>query len=177
MRAEALDRVQLIFNLFDVDDSGYLEAADFELMASRVVQAAPDSSKAEQKAAVAAFRRYWATLSEELDANHDGRISSDEFTACVLSPERFDDTISYFADTYTALGDPDGDGLVDRDRYIALMLAVGFELANTNALFEAFEPNDADQIKVSTWVAAIRDFYHPEKAGTAVDYLVAIPTV
>jgi hypothetical protein len=176
MRAEALDRVQLIFNLFDVDDSGYLEAADFELMASRVVQAAPDSSKAEKKAAVSSFQRYWSTLSDELDANHDGRISFDEFTACVLSPERFDDTIGYFAESYTALGDPDGDGLVDRPLYVALMLAVGFELANTNVLFDAFEPNESDQIKVSTWIAGIRDFYRPDKAGTAVDYLVAIPT-
>lgn len=59
MRTEAVDRVKLIFSLFDVNGNGYLEADDFERMASDVIQAATDSDDAAKDAILAAFRRYW----------------------------------------------------------------------------------------------------------------------
>src|SRR6202035_1283865 len=114
MRAEALDRVRLIFTLFDVDGSGDLRANDFELMGRHVVEAVPDADDAAKNAMLSAFGKYWTTLVAELDANHDGRISFDEYSACVLSPDRFDETISDFAESLAALGDPDGDGLIER---------------------------------------------------------------
>lgn len=172
MRSEAVDRVKLIFSLFDVNGNGYLEADDFERMASDVVQAAPDSDDAAKNAILAAFRRYWTTLVAELDTNSDGRISLDEYVACVLSPERFEETISDFAESLAALGDPDGDGLIERPVFVALMTAIGFERANIDALFDAFEPSASDQIKVTTWVAGIKDYYGPDKAGIAGDHLV-----
>lgn len=172
MRSEAVDRVKLIFSLFDVNGNGYLEADDFERMASDVVQAAPDSDDAAKNAILAAFRRYWTTLATELDTNSDGRISLDEYVSCVLSPERFEETISDFAESLAALGDPDGDGLIERPVFVALMMAIGFERANIDALFDAFEPSASDQIKVTTWVAGIKDYYGPDKAGIAGDHLV-----
>ncbi len=90
----------------------------------------------------------------------------------MLSPERFDDTISDFAESLAALGDPDGDGLIERPVFVALMTAIGFERANIEALFDAFDPSDSDQIKVSTWVHGIKDYYRPDKAGIPGDHLV-----
>lgn len=172
MRTEALDRVGLVFTLFDVDGNGRLEANDFELMARRVVQAAPDADEGQRRAMVTAFRRYWTTLLTELDANHDGMISFDEYTACVLSPERFDETIAEFAEALAALGDPDGDGLIERPVFIALMTAIGFALPNINMLFDAFEPDANDRITVPVWVAAIKEYYGPDIAGTVGNHLV-----
>ena len=176
MRAEALDRVRLIFTLFDVDGSGDLRANDFELMASNVLEAVPDADDAAKNAMRSAFDKYWATLATDLDANDDGRISFDEYTACVLSPERFDETISEFAESLAALGDPDGDGLIERTVFVALMTAIGFELANIHALFDAFEPTDSDRIPVPVWVAGIKEYYHPEMTGIPGDHLVTTPT-
>jgi Ca2+-binding EF-hand superfamily protein len=172
MRAEALDRVYLIFQLFDVDRSGDLRANDFELMGDRVVAAVPDADDAARTALLSAFSEWWQVLVTELDTNHDGRISFGEFTACVLAPERFDATISQFAEALAALGDPDGDGLIERPIFVALMTAIGFELDNIHALFDAFEPNDSDQVAVPVWVAAIKEYYRPEKAGIVGDHLV-----
>jgi Ca2+-binding EF-hand superfamily protein len=176
MRAEALDRVHLIFQLFDVDRSGDLRANDFELMGSRVIEAVPDADDAAKNALLSAFSRWWQVLVTELDTNRDGRISFGEFTACVLSPERFDPTISDFAESLAALGDPDGDGLIERPVFVALMTAIGFELGNINALFDAFVPTDSDQIPVPVWVAAIKEYYRPEKAGIVGDHLVKTTT-
>jgi Ca2+-binding EF-hand superfamily protein len=172
MRTEALDRVRLVFTLFDVDGNGRLEANDFQLMSDRVVEAAPDADEAAIGAIVASFRKWWTTLLTELDTDHDGTISFDEYTACVLSPERFDDTINDFADALAGLGDPDGDGLIERPLFVDLMTAIGFDLPNINALFDAFEPDADDRVAVPVWVAAIKEYYAPDKAGTVGNHLV-----
>lgn len=176
MRTEAVSRVKLVFELFDVDGNEYLEAEDFEVMARRVIEAASESDDAAKNAMLAGFRRYWTTLVSELDANQDGRISFDEYKACVLAPERFDGAIGEFAESLAALGDPDGDGLIERPLFVALMTAIGFELANIHTLFDAFEPTDEDLITVPTWVIGIKDYYSPDKAGIPGDHLVAAPT-
>jgi Ca2+-binding EF-hand superfamily protein len=175
MRTEAVDRVRLIFVLFDANGNGVLDADDFELMASRVVAAATDSDETAKKAMLAAFRRYWTTLAAELDTDRDGRITFEEYAACVLSPERFDAALDDFARSLAALGDPDGDGEIERPLFMALMLAIGFERANIDALFDAFGPSDADRITVTTWVEGIKDYYGAEKVGIAGDHLVGSP--
>lgn len=170
----AVDRIKLIFELFDVDRNGFLEARDFSLMAGRVdaAAAAEAAGDAPRRAMRAAFSRYWETLRRELDANRDGRVSYEEFAACVLSPEKFEGTIAEFADALSTLGDPDGDGLVEHELFTELMLAIGFAPDNIDALFDAFGPDGEDRIEVSVWNGSIRDYYHPEKTGITGDHLV-----
>ncbi|WP_049580142.1 EF-hand domain-containing protein [Streptomyces sp. SBT349] len=176
MRAEAVQRVKLVFGLFDADGNGFIEADDFELMGERVAEAAAGSEEGAKGAMRDAFRGYWAALAAELDANQDNRIDPDEFTAIVLAPERFDAALTAFAESLAALGDPDGDGLIERPLFRALMLAIGFAPANIEALFDAFEPDGEDRITVDTWVTGIKEFYAPDKAGIPGDRLVGDPT-
>ncbi|WP_329365193.1 EF-hand domain-containing protein [Streptomyces sp. NBC_00669] len=177
MRTEAVNRVKLVFTLFDADGNGYLEPDDFDLMNRRVAEAATASDDAARAAMASALQRYWTTLVTELDANQDGRISYEEFQACVLAPERFDDAIADFAHALAALGDPDGDGLIERPLFVALMTAIGFRLPNIHALFDAFAPDAADRVAVPVWVEAIKDYYHPLKGGIPADHLVGAPAV
>jgi Ca2+-binding EF-hand superfamily protein len=172
MRAEATQRVALVFSLLDADGNGVLEADDFTLMSDRVVAAAPLSGQRARDAMRAAFERYWTTLLTELDADGDGEISFEEYAACVLSPERFDATITEFAEALAALGDPDGDGLIERPLFMALMTAIGFDGPNIDALFDAFGPTKDDRVQVPTWVEGIKDYYAPDKAGIPGDHLV-----
>ncbi|MEV0071537.1 MULTISPECIES: EF-hand domain-containing protein [unclassified Amycolatopsis] len=173
MTVTAEDRVKVVFELFDVDHSGFLEGSDFTAMSDRVEQVA-DGSGPEAKAALrASFAKWWTTVERELDANRDGKVSYDEFTACVLSPEKFDDTVTDFAHALSALGDPDGDGLIERPLFTALMLAIGFSPANIDALFDVFGPDAEDRIAVSVWSDGIVDYYHPTKPDVAGNYLVS----
>ena len=172
MRAEAAQRVALVFSLLDANGNGVLDADDFTLMGDRVTAVATGSDQGAKDALRAAFERYWTTLRTELDANGDGVITLEEYTACVLSPERFDATIAEFAHALAALGDPDGDGLVERPVFAALMDAIGFQEANIHALFDAFGPTAEDRIPVSTWEEGIKDYYAPDKAGIPGDHLV-----
>jgi Ca2+-binding EF-hand superfamily protein len=172
MRSEALDRAKLVFTLFDANGNGHLDPDDFELMARNVNAAATRSEEADRSAMTAAFRQYWVTLAGELDADHDGRITFDEFTSCVLSPERFEETIAEFARSLSTLGDPDGDGRVERPDFMALMTAIGFARPNIDKLFDALGPSAADSIPVHTWFEAIKEYYAPDKGGIAADLLV-----
>jgi Ca2+-binding EF-hand superfamily protein len=169
----ALSRVDLVFTLFDANGSGEIEASDFEIMARRVVEAAPRSEAAAKEAMTAAFHRYWKTLVEELDDDRNGRIDRAEFEDVVLSPERFESTIDEFSRSLARLGDPDGDGLIERSVFTALMTAIGFERQNIDALFDDLEPDGDDRISVSTWVSSIKDFYRPDAAGIPGDRLVS----
>ncbi|MGQ4513256.1 EF-hand domain-containing protein [Streptomyces sp. DW26H14] len=175
MRSEAIDRVRVVFDLFDVNGNGILESDDFDLMADRVVQAVPDAEEDAKAAMVAAFGTYWATLLRELDENRDGRISFEEYTACVLNPERFDDALDDFATSLAGLGDLAGDGYVTRPVFAALMTAIGFPVPNIHALFDAFGPDEDDRITAAVWATGIRDYYSPDKAGIAGDKLVGEP--
>lgn len=172
MRTEATRRIALVFSLLDANGNGVLDADDFSLMGDRVVAAAPHASPQAATRMRAAFGRYWTTLLTELDANGDGVISFEEYHACVLSPERFEATVAEFAESLAALGDPDGDGLIERPAFVALMTAIGFQRPNIDALFDAFAPTPDDRVTVRTWVEGIKDYYAPDKAGIPGDHLV-----
>ncbi|MFI1018745.1 EF-hand domain-containing protein [Streptomyces sp. NPDC020965] len=175
MRTEALNRVRLVFTLFDANGNGVLEAEDFELMAGRVRNAVPGAEPAAQEAMAAAFRRYWDTLVGALDTDGDGKVDFDEYVACVLAPERFDGAAAEFAGALSTVGDLRGDGRVGRGEFVALMLAIGFSPANIQALFDALGPDDEDRVASAAWDASIREYYCPAAHGTVGDLLVAIP--
>jgi Ca2+-binding EF-hand superfamily protein len=172
MSATANDRVKLIFTLFDVDRNGYLQEDDFSTMADRVVRAAEGSGNTAKQSMKAAFDQYWTTLQRELDENQDMRISFEEYADCVLSPELFEGTVRQFAESLATLGDPDGDGMIERPLFVALMRAIGFDRTSIDTLFDALEPTADDRIRVDAWRAAIDDYYRPEKVGIAGDHLV-----
>ncbi|GLF99612.1 EF-hand domain-containing protein [Streptomyces yaizuensis] len=169
---EAAARARLVFTLFDADGNGFLEPADFELMARRTVDALPAAGEEAGRALLAAFLRYADTLVAELDTDGDGRISPQEFSAVVLDPGRFDAAADEFARALAGMGDPDGDGFVVRADFVALMTAIGFERPNIETLFDAFGPVEGDRIPVAVWAEGIRDYYHPDKSGIAGDHLV-----
>lgn len=175
MRSEAVSRVKLVFTLFDADGNGVLESVDFDLMSNRVAAAVPGADEARKQAMRAGFTRYWKTLAGELDADRDGRITYDEYQACVLSPDRFSGAIDEFAAGFARLGDVDGSGTVTRPVFTGMLRGVGFDLPNINALFEALGPDDANRIRVAAWEAEIKNFYAPDKGDIPANLLVASP--
>ncbi|KDN82151.1 EF-hand domain-containing protein [Kitasatospora cheerisanensis] len=171
----AYQRAALVFTLFDANDNGVLDAEDFDLMTERVLAVADDSSQADRQALSDSISNYWEVMAKTLDVNGDGLVTPTEFRGFVLNPDLFGATAAVFADALAKLGDPDGDGLIERPRFLALMTAIGFEKPNIEALFNAFGPDASDRITVEVWAQGIRDYYSPEKVGIAGDRLVANP--
>ncbi|MFI9782716.1 EF-hand domain-containing protein [Kitasatospora sp. NPDC051984] len=171
----AYQRAALVFTLFDANDNGVLDAEDFDLMTERVLAVAGDSSEADRQALADSISNYWEVMAKTLDIDGNGLITPTEFRGFVLNPELFGATAAVFADALAALGDPDGDGLIERPRFLALMTAIGFDKPNIEALFDAFGPDATDRITVRVWAQGIRDYYSPEKVGIAGDRLVPNP--
>ncbi|MDR3034152.1 MAG: EF-hand domain-containing protein [Kitasatospora sp.] len=172
MGHEAFQRAALVFTLFDTNGNGVLDAEDFDLMTERLLTVAEDSPAADRQALADSLSRYWQVLSETLDTNRDGLISPEEFRGFVLNTELFGVTAAAFAEALAVLGDPDGDGLIERPRFLSLMTAIGFERPNIESLFNAFGPDAEDRITVGVWAEGIRDYYSPEKVGIPGDHLV-----
>ncbi|GAA3021126.1 EF-hand domain-containing protein [Streptomyces fulvorobeus] len=175
MRSEAVNRVKLVFTLLDANGNGVLDSDDFDLMSSRVAAAVPGADEARKQAMRAGFTRFWNTLAGELDTRHDGKITYDEYQACVLSPERFTEAIHEFAAGFARLGDLDRSGTVTRPVFTDMLRGVGFELPNIQALFQALGPDDADRVGVDVWETEIRNFYAPDKGGIPADLLAPSP--
>ncbi|GAA3737408.1 EF-hand domain-containing protein [Streptomyces tremellae] len=140
-------------------------------MAKRGVAVAVASDGEARAAMAAAFRGFWNALVSNFDTDHDGRIDFAEYTACVIDPERFDEAIGEFAEALAALGDPDGDGLIERPLFTALQTAIAFGLPQINALFDFLGPDAADRITVPAWSASIKEYNRVDKAGIAGDVL------
>ncbi|WP_052848774.1 EF-hand domain-containing protein [Streptomyces avicenniae] len=168
----AVSRAGLVFTLFDANGNGVIEADDFELLGQRVLAVSEGADEAAKDALLDSLRGWWTTLVTELDTDGDGQVDPEEFNAIVLAPERFGDALDAFAVALPALGDPDGDGLVERPLFVALMTAIGFAVPNIQALFDAFGPDAEDRVTTDVWAQGIRDYYAPDKVGIAGDALV-----
>src|SRR5690606_32581152 len=118
MRTEAAKPGEVVFSLFDANGHRALDTEGFDVLKDRVLEAAVASDDSAKEAIRAAFRRYWTTLATELDANGDGVITVEEFRPFVLDPQRFGPTIREFAQALAALGDPDGDGFIERPLFV-----------------------------------------------------------
>ncbi|MFJ5229383.1 EF-hand domain-containing protein [Kitasatospora sp. NPDC088391] len=175
MTEQAHRRAALVFTLFDANGNGVLDAQDFELMTERVLAVADDSAPAHRQALADSLDRYWQQLTT-LDTDGNGVVDAEEFGGFVLDPDRFGPTAAAFADALAALGDPDGDGLIERPRFLALMTAIGFEKPNTEALFDAIGPDLADRIAVTDWAREIRHFYAPDRPDALGNHLVVQPS-
>ncbi|MFD5558588.1 EF-hand domain-containing protein [Streptomyces sp. NPDC127068] len=172
MRAEAGKRAALVFSLLDANKDGVLEEADFALMADRLAGAA-DRSTAEAKTVMrAALSRYWETLLTSLDSDGNGVISISEFTACVLSPERFKTMVTAVADAVAGLSDHDGSGRVERGYLRKLLASINIDPSSSDAMFDALGPDEQDSVRTDRWNESVRDFYDPEKFDIPVDLLV-----
>jgi len=134
----------------------------------------PEADVEKREAMVTAFRSFWGALAENLDTNRDGKVDSQKFQAVVLDPQRFGQALAEFAEALTDLADSDGDGLVERLEFVTVMTAIGFAQPNINALFDALEPLDTEQVAVPAWNETIKEDYIPDTAGIA-DHLVGQP--
>ncbi|MDT0267316.1 EF-hand domain-containing protein [Streptomyces sp. DSM 44915] len=174
MRDEAVNRARGIFTVLDADGNGVLEEADFHLLSSRLEAAAVHSTPAQREAVRVSLRDWWTALVAGLDQDGDGRVDFEEYRGGVLSPQRFGATVAAFARALAALGDPEGDGTVTRERFTALMTAIGFAPDRVAAVFDAFGPSADDRIEATAWQAGVLDYFDPAKTDIPGDHL-AIP--
>jgi Ca2+-binding EF-hand superfamily protein len=158
-------RLRRRFQMLDLDGNGTLEAADFSRLAHRVtaaVGADPASPKA--RALLAGTARYWEGVRKHADADHDGRVTLDEYTAAAHDADTFERYVRTYAETQTALVDVNDDGYVERADFIACLEAVGFTDAEAASIYTQLDTHDTGRVANGAFVESIAQFYTSDDA-------------
>ncbi|WP_433179646.1 EF-hand domain-containing protein [Actinoallomurus sp. CA-150999] len=167
-----LDRIKAAFDALDTNSNGYLEAEDFDGLGRRISEAL-DAAESSPKAQAlrASCRRYWQGLVDTLDRNHDGKLSPDEY-ARFHEPHGYEDNVRPYAEALTAICDRDDDGFVQHADLVRGLGAVGFPVANIEALSRALDPQGTGQVSRTEWLTAIEDFFLARGSHAVSDTLV-----
>jgi Ca2+-binding EF-hand superfamily protein len=169
----AHERLLLRFRILDTDGNGYLDEADFERLAAKVLGAMDEPHEsAKGQAVLNGHHRFWTGLRATLDADGDGRISLEEYLARLGDPGEAERTVADYAASVAALADLDDDGYVERDHFITCMTASGFPSANSAAVFDELDESGDGRISVDHWAAAIVDYYKSERTDIPGHILV-----
>jgi len=163
------------FELLDIDGDGFVEQADLVALGTRLLarfEEPPTSPKARHLAAT--FDRFWKTLVGELDADHDGRISPEEYQACIdaayIEGPHFEQMFRPGIEAVGLLCDTDGDGRIELAEFRRVHEAFGIEPSETEAAFRQLDTDGDGSLTVTEFVHAASEFYvgnDPDAAGNS----------
>lgn len=167
------NRIRFRFDLLDADGNGVLERSDFEALAERVIASSEVVPQAARAASVrSAYLTYWHGLYEHADGNGDGVVDLGEYAAVVHDQESFDRYVRPYAEALVALADADGDGWVERDHFVAVMVATGFSPACARDTFSALDTAGEGRVAAERWLEAIAGYYTGSGHHQVADRLV-----
>ncbi|MGW4795770.1 EF-hand domain-containing protein [Nonomuraea sp. NPDC004297] len=153
-----LARLRARFLLLDVNGDGYLQAADFDLLAWRVLDALPVKPDSVQAAALReGCRTYWQGLVTTSGKDADGLVSFVEYAAAIPDDAHYTHYGQPYARALAALADWNEDGQVERADFLSCMIAMGFAEPQVERIYAELSFDGA--VPAEDWKAAIRDFY------------------
>ena len=163
------------FEFLDVDGDGVIEQADLAALGTRLLGRfgeSPTSPKARHLAAT--FEKFWQTLVSELDADHDGRISPEEYRSCIdaayIDGPHFEQMFRPGIEAVALLCDTDGDGRIGLPEFRLVHEAFGIEASETEPAFRQIDTDGDGTLTVTEFVHAASEFYvgnNPAAAGNS----------
>lgn len=173
MGQTAHNRITTRFQMFDANANGYLESDDFDQLADRIIDGLEaDRGSPKAQAVRDGYRTYWEGLVAGLDADNDGRVSLDEFSAAVHDEAWYNRYAKPFAQAVASISDIDDDDQIDEAELTACLRSVGFPAEGVNALFAKLDPQGQGHISTSTLEGMIHDFYVSDDENVAGSLLV-----
>ncbi|MGI5227878.1 EF-hand domain-containing protein [Actinoallomurus sp. CA-142502] len=161
----------LRFQHWDRDRNGFIEWSDLEAAVARLAEAFGRNPGAPERGAlVSSCRKFWRVLLRHADADHDGRISQDEYVAAFGSgvmgdPGVFDDVFRALLADVMRLADADGDGRLGEEEFVRLMGSwYNAGEADAAALFELLDTDGDGHLSHGEFVRAASDRFVDEKS-------------
>lgn len=155
------------FQMYDFDDDGFVEEADYRTFASRLAaafQQEVDSAATQQLQAM--FMGQWQGMQQYVDADGDHRVGIDECLAyydqLLATPEGLESYIGGFLDGSYALWDivdPGGPSqATTRDRYIKWLTAFKVSPHDAEAAFDHMDTDSDGVIDRTELTLRIREW-------------------
>lgn len=155
-----------IFAMLDVDGDGAITRAEYLARVDRVASAlgrdAHDPVVIESRAAHEA-------VFEDMDANHDGRVTFEEYRGWV-GHETFERSCRRALGSLFDIADTDADGRLNRTEFARLRTAAGNAETDVDAAFDALDGDRDELIDRDTYLTGIRDFVTTGASPMAAAY-------
>ena len=163
------------FGFLDVDGDDVVTKDDLMALGTRLLDnfhESPTSAQAQHLAAT--FERFWSALVAELDADHDGRITPDEYRAAIdaayIDGPHFERMFRPGIEAVARLCDTDGDGRIGPAEFRLVHEAFGIDPAETEAAFRQLDTDGDGTLTVTEFIHAASEFYvgnNPAAAGNS----------
>lgn len=175
MNPELEERLKARFHTFDRNDNGYLEGADFDSEVDQILAATGVAAESPiARLLRAAYQAYWWAMLVHLDLNRDSKISFEEYAQIVHRIGEFKSYAKARADAVDRFTDLNGDGWIERDDYMTVMLAARFAEAAAAAAYDSLGPDQNGRISAGRFAGMIMDFY--DQIGDAGAAQKLVPT-
>lgn len=152
-----------IFDLFDVNGNSYVERADIDALARRLTTAFASAPAGKTQAVLDAYADFWDNLAAATDADHDGRITRDEFVAAFASVARggadaFEAVIRPVPHAVFSLCDTDGDGMISAGEFKTFHAALGTGDSHASRSLAALDSDGDGVLSFDELMHAAKEF-------------------
>ncbi|MEU6669289.1 EF-hand domain-containing protein [Streptomyces sp. NPDC046727] len=155
-----------IFAMLDVDGDGVITHAEYVARVDRVASA---MGRDAHHPVVTASRAAHEAVFEDMDADHDGRVTFEEYHAWV-GHDAFERSCRPALGSLFDIADTDADGRLDREEFTRLRTAAGNAESDAGAAFDALDTDRDGLIDRDAYLAGIRDFVTTGTSPMAAAY-------
>jgi|GEM_PF-5587511 len=167
-------KMQHLFQSFDVDGSGYLDKGDFDAMAERVAKdkhCTQDAKKREQLKA--SFHGFWQSVST-LDKDRDGRVTQKEFVDYFAQLQKdpkanASQVVNTISNILFVCADCNGTGNISPDEFEGLCKAYGISNGDVKKVFSKHARGNPNQMNRTEWEGLVKEMFYstdPSCAGS-----------
>lgn len=167
-------KLKRMFDVYDVDNNGYIERKDYETVIDNFAAArglAPGSKEYEKLET--AYLTVWEGLRSQADTNRDDLVSFDEMLAynedVMADPAKFEEQVLGIGQLLFELLDSDGDGYVKEGEYLQFAECLRFE--GDPVSFARLDTSGSGMLSKAALMDRIREFYLSDDENAAGNWL------
>ncbi|UTW64109.1 EF-hand domain-containing protein [bacterium SCSIO 12741] len=139
-------KLKRLFDCYDANGNGHLDMNDAVVITNRFSQEFGwDTGSFADRSFKGAFFKGWSRMFRQADANHDYRITWQEFQhyhqEASSDDSHFYRDLKPFLDDIFPFLDPDGDGLIHKSTYLSFYRAMCNSNLGEEEAFESFDLN------------------------------------